>query len=160
VVAVANYNGGGQVVISGASAAVTRAADIAKGKGARRSIPLAVSGAFHSPLMVSAGDLLFHSLTKVDFARPNIPVVLNVTAEYAQSVDGLIGALTMQVSRSVLWEQSMRRLLSDGISTFIEQGSGEVLTGLMRRIDPSVRAMSIHDAESLHSACAALQQDG
>ena len=155
---VANFNGGGQVVLSGEREAVDQAAERAKAKGARRVVPLPVSGAFHSPLMVTAGDELFHALMKVVFAKPEIPVVLNVTAEYVSNLDGLVGALTMQVSRSVRWEESMRRLLSDGISTFIELGSGDVLTGLMRRIDRSAQALSVQDADSLQSARALLEQ--
>lgn len=160
IVSVANYNGGGQVVLSGETAAVERAAEISKTRGARRVVPLPVSGAFHSPLMVTAGDALFQSLTKIAFAKPEIPVVLNVDAEYATNIDGLIGELTMQVSRSVRWEESMRRLLADGISTFVELGSGDVLTGLMRRIDKTAKAVSVQDADSLQAACELLQSAG
>ena len=101
VVNVANYNGGGQIVISGEADAVAKAGEIARERGAKRVIPLAVSGGFHSPLMVSAGDALFASLSQATYRKPRIPVVPNVTAQYVQMPDDVIGGLTMQVSRGV-----------------------------------------------------------
>ena len=153
LVAVANYNGGGQIVISGETAAVEKAGEIAKEKGAKRVVPLNVSGAFHSPLMVMAGDALAHKLLETTFRKPQVPVVSNVTADYVTMPDDLTGGLTRQVSSSVLWEQSMQKLLADGFDTFIEIGSGDVLTGLMRRIDKSARIISIQDADALDAAC-------
>lgn len=154
VVTVANYNGGGQVVLSGETAAVEKAGEIAKAKGAKRVIPLNVSGPFHSPLMVTAGDALYSAISNTTFVKPKIPVVQNVTADYVKSQDDLTGGLTMQVSRSVRWEESMQCLLADGIDTFIEFGSGDVLCGLMRRIEKSARAHSVQDTDSLQAACA------
>ncbi len=158
VVCVANYNGGGQVVISGVIAAVERACEIAKSKGAKRTIPLAVSGAFHSPLMVTAGDALWSSISETGFVKSDIAVILNVTADYVHKLDDLKSGLTMQVSRSVLWEQSMHRLLADGIENFVEIGSGDVLTGLMKRIKKGVIAVSISDLESMNSYLAPKQE--
>jgi [acyl-carrier-protein] S-malonyltransferase len=157
-VSVANYNGGGQIVISGETSAVTKAGEIAKDKGARRVIPLPVSGGFHSPLMVTAGDALFTPLSKSTFRKPRIPIVSNVTARYIEMPDDVIGGLTMQVSRSVRWEESIQLLLSDGFDTFVELGSGEVLSGLIRRIDKSARTASAHDPESLRAACTLLEE--
>jgi [acyl-carrier-protein] S-malonyltransferase len=160
LVTVANYNGGGQVVISGEAAAVAKAGEIAKEKGARRVIPLAVSGGFHSPLMVSAGDALFDPLSRVTLAKPGVPIVSNVSARYVEMPDDVVGGLTMQVSRSVRWEESMELLLSDGIDTFIEFGSGDVLSGLMKRIDKSARTASVQDPSSLEAACRLLEESG
>ena len=153
LVSVANYNGGGQIVISGETVAVERASEIAKEKGAKRVIPLPVSGGFHSPLMVSAGDALYEQLIQTTMRIPQVPIVINVTADYARHPDDLLGGLTMQVSRSVRWEESMQRLLADGFDTFIELGSGDVLSGLMRRIDKSARTISVSDSRSLVVAC-------
>lgn len=158
VVTVANYNGGGQVVISGEVAAVEKAGEIAKAKGAKRVVPLNVSGAFHSPLMVSAGDALFPTLNTTAFRKPSVPVIMNVTADTAETLDSLTGGLTMQVSRSVRWEESMQRLLADGVDTFIEFGCGEVLSGLMKRIEKSARTVSVQAPDSLEGALALLAE--
>jgi [acyl-carrier-protein] S-malonyltransferase len=158
IVGVANYNGGGQIVISGETSAVARAGEIAKSLGAKRVLPLPVSGGFHSPLMVTAGDALFTTLSKTTFRKPQIPIVSNVTAQVVQMPDDLTGGLTMQVSRSVRWEESMQFLLRDGVDTFIELGSGEVLSGLMKRIEKSARTCSVQDADSLQNACQLLQE--
>jgi [acyl-carrier-protein] S-malonyltransferase len=158
IVTVANYNGGGQIVISGETDAVTKAGEIAKEKGAKRVIPLAVSGGFHSPLMVTAGDALFAPLSTAALRKPQIPIVSNVFAQYVQMPDDVIGGLTMQVSRSVRWEESMNLLLSEGVDTFIELGVGEVLSGLMKRIDKSAKTAAVQDAASLDAACRLLQE--
>lgn len=158
VVCVANYNGGRQVVISGELAAVEKACEIARTKGAKRVIPLSVTGAFHSPLMVTAGDALYASISETGFVKSELAVILNVTADYVHKLDDLTSGLTMQVSRSVLWEQSMHRLLADGIENFVEIGSGDVLTGLMKRIQKGVHAVSITDLDSLNSYLARAQE--
>jgi [acyl-carrier-protein] S-malonyltransferase len=160
LVTVANYNGDGQVVISGRIAGVEKASEIAKAKGAKRVISLPVSGAFHSPMMVAAGDALFAHLSNTGFAKPKVRVVSNVTAQYVEMPSDLTGGLTMQVSGSVRWEESMQLLIRDGIDTFIELGSGDVLTNLMKRMDKSVRAVAVYDADSLQIACEILQGPG
>ncbi len=157
IVTVANYNGGGQIVISGAAAAVEKAGEIAKARGAKRVIPIPVSGAFHSPLMVTAGDQLFAHLSRASFRKPAIPIVSNVTADYVEMPSDLTGGLTLQVSGSVRWEESMARLLADGFDTFIEFGSGDILCGLMRRMDKSARTASVQDPDSLTAARALLE---
>jgi [acyl-carrier-protein] S-malonyltransferase len=157
VVAIANLNGGGQVVISGEAAAVEKAGELAKARGVRRVVPLNVSGPFHSPLMVEAGDALYPSLQNTDFRKPETSVVLNVTADYLHSRDDILSGLTRQVSGSVRWEESMQRLLADGVDTFIEFGSGEVLAGLLRRIEKAATALSVTDVESLQAAVALLE---
>lgn len=156
IVAIANYNCPGQIVISGETPAVERASELAKEAGAKRVIPLAVSGAFHSPLMAGAGDALYHDLRAALFKETRIPVVMNVTAEYCRHGVDFAPYLTMQVSSSVRWEESMRLLLADGIDTFIELGSGEVLTGLLKRIEKAGRARALTDSESLEAVAAFL----
>lgn len=152
LVVVANYNGGGQVVISGEPAAVERAGEIAKESGAKRVMPLAVSGAFHSPLMVNAGDALFASLTTTPFRKPTFPLVANVDACYIHSPGDVTAGLTMQVSGAVRWEESMQLLVHDGIDVMLEFGSGDVLCGLMKRIDKSVKTAPVVDRTTLQAA--------
>jgi [acyl-carrier-protein] S-malonyltransferase len=152
VVNVANYNCPGQIVISGLAQGVERAGDICKERGAKRVLPLPVSGGFHSPLMVSAGDALYQSLREALFQNPRVPVVTNVNSEYTKNGVDFAPLLTMQVSGSVRWEESMRRLLADGVTTFIEVGSGEVLAGLMKRIDKEARTLSVQDMASVETA--------
>jgi [acyl-carrier-protein] S-malonyltransferase len=152
VVSVANYNCPGQTVISGERAAVDRAGEMARAAGAKRVIALPVSGGFHSPLMVSAGDALYPALREAGFRQASVPVVVNVAAEYCASGVDFAPYLTMQVSGTVRWEESMRLLLSDGVDLFIELGSGDVLAGLMKRIDREARVVSAGDTESLEAA--------
>lgn len=156
VVGVANYNCPGQLVISGEAAAVTVASALAQERGASRVVPLAVSGGFHSALMAGAGDRLHPYLRAAAMRQASVPVVVNVTAEYCTAGVDFAPFLTMQVSGSVRWEQSMRLLICDGVTTFIELGSGNVLTGLMRRIDKSVQCLSVQDMASLSSVVATL----
>ena len=157
LVQVANYNGAGQVVISGEPAAVEKAGEIAQEKGAKRVKILPVSGAFHSALMVTAGDALFSYLSKTTFRKPTVPLVANVTAQFIEMPSDVTGGLTMQVSGSVRWEESMQLLLKEGVDTFIELGSGDVLTGLIKRMDKSVRYQSVTDETTLQAACHILE---
>ena len=161
LVTVANYNGGGQVVISGELAAVERAGEIAKAKGAKRVMSLAVSGAFHSPLMVNAGDALYADIAVTPFRKPKVPIVSNVEARYIESPGDVMAGLTMQVSGCVRWEESMQLLLKDGIDTFLEFGCADVLCGLMKRIAPrgTIRTAGVHDVDSLNSAVKMLQTE-
>lgn len=149
IVAVANFNCPGQIVISGESSAVDKAGALAKELGCKAVKPLTVSGAFHSPLMVGAGDSLYPSLRDAGFRQADVPVVVNVTAEYNKSGVDFAPFLTMQVSGSVKWEQSMRLLIQDGVDTYIELGSGDVLTVMMKRIDSTVTRIAAGDAASL-----------
>ncbi len=158
VAAVANVNGAGQIVISGTVDAMERASGLAKEAGARKVIPLAVSGPFHSPLMVTAGDALFHVLAETPLRKPGIPIVCNVTAEYFDSPADVMAGLTRQVSGSVLWEQSVQKLIGDGCDTFVEAGCGEVLCGLIRRIDKSCRTFSVQSPEDAHVVAAKLHE--
>lgn len=130
----ANFNSPGQVVVSGSEAALDKVAALAKERGAKRSIRLPVEGAFHSPHMASAGAKLAEDLKKVQFKPARFVVVANVTANYVSMPEEIKPCLAAQVTSSVLWQQSMERLVADGFDAFYEVGEGEVLTGLMRRI--------------------------
>jgi [acyl-carrier-protein] S-malonyltransferase len=96
----------------------------------------------------------------VTYRKPQVPVVSNVTARYVEMPDDVIGGLTMQVSRSVRWEESMQLLLADGVDTFIEFGHGDVLSGLMKRIDKSAKTASVQDPASLETACRLIEEAG
>jgi [acyl-carrier-protein] S-malonyltransferase len=137
VVSPANLNMPGQVVIAGAAAAVARAADLARARGARRVIPLNVSAPFHCALMRPAEERLTPVLRALPARDPVVPVVANVDAEPKRTAASAIDALIAQVSRPVRWEAVVRRLASEGVRTYVEVGPGQVLTGLVRKIAPT-----------------------
>jgi len=143
VVVTANLNCPGQVVISGEKAAVEAACARAQEKGARMAAPLKVSGAFHSPLMQPAQEKLAAELDATRLTTARIPVVSNVSGEYMREPQEVRSALKRQVISPVLWHRSMQRLIADGFDTFYEVGPGKVLTGLMKRIDKTKRAVNI-----------------
>ena len=156
VVAPANLNAPGQVVIEGYADAVVRACERAKELGAKRAIPLPVSAPFHCALMKPAEDRLAPDLRALPVSDPKFPVVANVDAEPKRDAKAAIDALIRQVSSPVRWEQVVKRLVADGATTFVELGPGTVLAGLIKKIDRSVRVMSIEDAEGLELAMAQL----
>jgi [acyl-carrier-protein] S-malonyltransferase len=160
VVTPANLNAPGQVVIAGRAAAVTRAGEIAKARGAKRVIALAVSAPFHCPLMTPAQERLAPELRALTAGDPSIPVVANVDALPKTDAASAIDALIKQVSAPVRWEDVVRRLIADGARTFVEQGPGTVLSGLIRKIDPSVTAVSIENVQGLEKAMLALRAAG
>lgn len=133
IVQAANFNSPGQVVISGDRAAIDRAVELAKERGAKRAIPLPVSGAFHSPLMERARDGLAEGLIKLEISSPRVPVYLNVTAEPTSEPEKIRECLLEQLMSPVLWSQTMRRMQADGTARFVEVGAGNVLSGLVRR---------------------------
>ena len=143
VVQVANDNCPGQVVISGAKAAVERASAGAKAAGAKRVLPLAVSIAAHSPLMLSVQAEFEAAVQSASIQDASIPVISNVKAEPIMAADLLRWDLTAQFTSRVRWTESVRYLLGNGIQTFIEVGSGNVLIGLIRRIDESARGIAL-----------------
>ncbi len=143
VVSAANFNGGGQVVISGSPEGVARASEIAKTNGAKRVIPLNVSGAFHSPLMALAAEAMLHVLSDASVQETVVPVVANMTAEYETSAEEIKTNLAAQIDHPVRWEESITRLVADGFDTFVEVGSGTVLAGLMKRLAPGVAVYSV-----------------
>lgn len=148
-VRIANYNCPGQIVISGIKEAVEEAAVKLKENGAKRVLPLNVSGPFHSYLLEGAGEELRNVLEKIEIHTPQIPYVANVTAEYVYNESEVKPLLIKQVSSSVRWEQSIRRMLEDGIDTFIEIGPGKTLSGFMRKIDKNARVFNIEKLEDI-----------
>ena len=151
VVQPANYNCPGQVVISGERAAVEEAARIALGSGAKKAIPLAVSAPFHSSLMEPAALKMQAVLDTVCIQHAEIPVIANATALAVSTPEEIRSALIHQMANPVLWEQSVRRLLAEGIDTFIEVGPGKTLTGFLKKISPGVACLKFDDRESLET---------
>jgi len=154
-VTLANLNCPGQIVISGAMDKIPAAVELAKAGGARKAIPLPVAGAYHSPLMASAQPKLQAELAKIKISTPAIPVVSNVTAQ-PHGAD-IAARLVEQVCSAVLWENSMRYLLAQGFTRFIELGPGTALSGFMKRIDKSAQMMNVADAASLETTVAAIK---
>ena len=148
VVVVANHNAPGQLVVSGATAGVDAAATLALARGARRAIPLNVSGAFHSPLMSSAATRFGIALDAVAMSDPNPPVVCNVDATAVHSAAELRDRLRLQLTSPVRWIECVRRLVDLGADTLVEIGPGSVLSGLARRIAPDVRAVSVNTVDA------------
>ena len=150
-VVLANLNCPGQLVISGAAEKITKACELAKAKGAKRALPLPVAGAYHSPLMASAQPKLGAELAKVNLLSPGVPVISNVTASAHGSASEISARLVEQVCASVLWETSMRALLAQGFTRFIELGPGTALSGFMKRIDKTAQMLNVADAASLET---------
>ncbi|EIW01069.1 ACP S-malonyltransferase [Thermoanaerobacter siderophilus] len=155
IVEPANYNCPGQLVISGEVKAVEKAVELAKEKGAKRAVVLAVSAPFHCSMLKKAGELLERDLEKIEIKDLKIPVVSNVTADYA-SKDQVKDLLIKQVSHPVLWEQSVKRMIKDGVDTFVEIGPGRTLTGFVKKIDRTKSAYNFEDEESLLKTLSAL----
>jgi [acyl-carrier-protein] S-malonyltransferase len=156
VVSAANLNSPEQTVISGAAAAVERAAALAKEAGAKRAVMLPVSAPFHCALMQPAQDRLAQDLRRLSFSAPKVPIVTNVDAVLVTEAEPLRDALIRQVTGSVRWVESMRVLVEQKPTHFIEVGPGKVLCGLMRQIDRSQTALNVEDEASLEKALAAL----
>jgi [acyl-carrier-protein] S-malonyltransferase len=146
---IANFNCPGQIVISGGISQIAMAEKKAQEKGAKRVIPLEVSGAFHSSFMKGAAAKLAQELEKVKFQNPSIPVISNVTAKPAGDVAKIKQNLVAQVASSVLWEDSMRYMLAKGIIGFMEFGPGRVLKGLMRRIAEQAQVVSVEKKDDI-----------
>ena len=149
VVSIANYNCPGQIVISGEVKAVEAAADVLREAGAKRVLPLKVSGPFHSPMLKPAGEKLLEVLKDVDVQDPEIPYVSNTTAEFVASKDQVKDLLGKQVYSSVRWEQSIHKMIEAGADTFIEIGPGRTLSGFMRKIDRKMKVINIEKKEDL-----------
>ena len=158
MVAPANYNCPGQVVISGEVLAVDYAIEIAKELGAKRAIPLIVSGPFHSRLMEKVGTELRPVLEGVSWNTPRCPVIANIDASEVISAERTVSTLVQQVSGAVSWEQSIRHLLDLGVDTFVECGPGKVLTGLVKKIAPGVNLLRVEDRASLEKSLAYLKE--
>ena len=149
VVVIANDNCPGQVVISGDSEALDLAVNLAKEVGAKRALPLSVSVATHSPLMEAAKEQFTQALHEANFSDADIPVYANVCACATKSVDEIRNNLEQQLTNSVRWTESVEAMIADGATTFVEIGSKNVLTGLMKRISRDVTGISIQDLASL-----------
>jgi [acyl-carrier-protein] S-malonyltransferase len=152
----ANFNSPQQIVIAGHKQAVERAAEQLRARGARRAIMLQVSAPFHCELMKPAEERLTSDLRQLHVGDLRFPLVTNVDAEVIRSAGQARDALERQVSRPVRWEESVTKLIAEGVSTFVEVGPGRVLTGLVRQVDNSVRALNVEDAASLEEALKAL----
>lgn len=148
-VQVANYNCPGQIVISGLKEAVEEASEKLKEAGARRIIPLNVSGPFHSYLLEEAGKKLGEFLEQVEIHRPEIPYVANVTAQYVTEADEVKPLLIRQVSSSVRWQQSVEFMIADGVDRFVEIGPGKTLAGFVKKISRDVTILNIEKLDDL-----------
>lgn len=155
-VVLANLNCPGQLVISGAADRIEQACVAAKAKGARKAIPLPVAGAYHSPLMASAQPKLQTELAKAKISSPAVPVISNVTAQPHTTPDQISARLLEQVTASVRWEESIRYLLAQGFTRFIELGPGTALSGFMKRIDKNAQMLNVADVASLEETAEAL----
>jgi [acyl-carrier-protein] S-malonyltransferase len=155
-VVLANLNCPGQLVISGETEKIAKAVELAKAKGARKAIPLPVAGAYHSPLMASAQTKLQSELAKIKISAPIVPVISNVTAQPHNSPPEISARLVEQVTSSVLWESSMRYLLLQGFTRYIELGPGTALSGFMKRIDKTAQLLNVADVASLEATANAI----
>jgi [acyl-carrier-protein] S-malonyltransferase len=155
IVSPANINCPGQIVIAGHAAAVQRASERAKALGARRAIPLSVSAPFHCALMKPAEHRLEPELRALRTDGPSIPVVANVDAEPKRDGAASVDALVRQVSAPVRWEDVVRRLASEGVTTYVEVGPGSVLSGLVKKIQPDAHIMTFASPDNLDATVAA-----
>lgn len=149
IVTIANYNCPGQIVISGAADSVAKASESLKAAGAKRVVPLNVSGPFHSMMLKSAGDKLLEVLDKVEVNDPTVPYVSNTIAEYITTKDHVKELLGRQVYSSVRWQQSVEAMIADGVDTFIEIGPGKTLSGFMRKINRKCTTINIETVSDL-----------
>lgn len=148
-VSVANYNCPGQIVITGKKKAVEEASEKLQKAGARRVIPLNVSGPFHSNLLKEAGEKLAEELKVIALSELQIPYVTNVTAEYVKDSQQIKTLLSKQISSPVKWQQSVETMIADGVDTFIEIGPGKTLAGFMRKIDRNVTVYNVQTVEDI-----------
>ncbi|TAL06191.1 MAG: [acyl-carrier-protein] S-malonyltransferase [Verrucomicrobia bacterium] len=155
-VVLANLNCPGQLVISGEAERIVKACELAKARGAKRALPLPVAGAYHSPLMASAQGKLQAELGRVKISAPGVSVICNVTAQPHGAPDHISARMVEQVTSSVRWEESIRYLLAQGFTRFIELGPGTALSGFMKRIDKSAQMLNVADVASLEVTVKAL----
>jgi [acyl-carrier-protein] S-malonyltransferase len=151
VVAAANFNSPGQVVIAGEKAAVERAIELAKEKGCKKAIPLPVSVPVHTPLMQRAADRLATDLAAIRWSDLRAPLINNAEARAISRANEIHASLVKQLPSSVLWEDTVRTMGAMGVTTFVEVGPGAVLTGLIKRILPEARLMNVNDPKSLET---------
>lgn len=154
---IANLNCPGQLVISGETQKVIDACALARAKGAKRALPLAVAGAYHSPLMAGAQPKLRAALAETNIAYTQIDVISNVTALPHEKIETIAETLVKQVTSPVLFEDSLRYLVNNGFTRFIEVGPGAVLSGFLKRITKEVEILNVSDVASLEKTISALQ---
>lgn len=153
----ANYNSPGQIVIAGEKEAVEEAMELAKEKGAKKVVPLSVSVPSHCTLMADASNRLAELLDGIDFKYPQISVVNNADAMFMNDRDSIKNSLIRQLNSPLLWEDSIRVIADYGIDTFIEVGPGKVLSGLIKRIEPSAKVLNVEDMKSLENTLASIK---
>lgn len=156
---VANYNSPAQVVITGDEAAVAKAGELLSAAGARRVVPLAVSGAFHSKFMENAGKEFAGFVSELDLNDALIPVFTNVDAEATVLGAEFKNKMPKQIYSSVQWTQSVQKMVAEGIDTFVEIGPGKVLAGLVKKIDASVNVYNVYDKASLEATVTSLKEE-
>lgn len=154
VISIANYNCPGQIVITGESGAAERAVQALKEAGAKRCVPLNVSGPFHSCMLEDAGEKLGHVLNQATVCDIRIPYLSNVTADYVMDKEQVKPLLVRQVSSPVRWQQSVERMIADGVDIFVEIGPGKTLSGFMRKINKEVKTLNIEKVEDLEKLSA------
>jgi len=154
----ANYNSPGQIVISGIKEAVEKASRLAKEKGARRVLPLAVSGPFHSPIMAGVSEKLSGLLEKIEIKAPKYCFVANTVGGEISDTNKIKQALADQVRSPVLWQQSIEYLTGQGVSIFVEVGPGRVLSGLIKKTAKNAEVLNVEDKKSLDSTCRFLEE--
>lgn len=150
-IAPANYNCPGQIVVGGEVPAVNKAMELIKEYGILKAVPLAVSAPFHTKMLESASVKLAEELENINMGKPSIPVICNINAKKLKEDDDIKDILRRQVMNSVLWEQTIRAMLEDGVDTFIEIGPGATLTGFVKKIDRTVRALHVENLETLNN---------
>lgn len=149
IVAIANYNCPGQLVISGEAAAVEKASEKLKAAGAKRVVPLKVSGPFHSALLEPAGTKLYEALEKTEIHKPQLPYAANVTASLVTEGESIRELLAKQISSSVRWQQCVETMLAEGAELFVEIGPGKTISSFIRKIDRNAEVINIEKAEDL-----------
>ncbi|CDC17934.1 malonyl CoA-acyl carrier protein transacylase [Clostridium sp. CAG:306] len=158
MVSVANYNSPSQIVITGEADAVAKANDALKDAGAKRVIPLPVSGGFHSMLMEEASVKFSEILDDCDIKDAQIPVFTNVDAEPTTAAIRFKAKMTAQIYSSVMWTQTVEKMAADGVDTIVEIGPGKVLAGLVKKTNPAINVLNVFDEESLKAAVEALKK--
>lgn len=156
IVAPANYNSPGQIVIAGEKTAVEKAMELAKAAGAKKVVPLAVSVPSHCSMMKDAGEKLAKELDTITIRDLRFPIVNNADAKFLRTAAELKPSLIRQISSSLYWEDSINRLTAEGFDTFIEVGPGKVLSGLVKRIAKDAKVLNVEDAKSMSDTLAAL----
>ena len=160
IVSIANYNCPGQIVITGEADAVRRAGEALQQKGAKRVVPLNVSGPFHSQMLTGAGERLRKDLERAQLLEFSIPYVANLTADYVRSTEPVRELLEKQISSPVRWQQSVERLLADGFDTFVEIGPGRTLSSFVKKINREVTVLNVDKYEDLDKCMEVLKNAG